>query len=110
MHMSTQLTVIESLSGRGRIYDADQLVDEVSYSLKEIEETPNIARSGGQDARDVEYRTLCGLVTPLRIEVLSAYAGVRLTLELQDGRRFDFAVTRVSEKNCLIKALTRLAR
>lgn len=87
------------------MYHSDHLLDEVRYSLKEIEEVPNAAYSGGQDARAVEVRTISGIVTPTEIELLAAFPGIRLTLELEDGRRLDCAVTRVGDCFCLVKAL-----
>lgn len=102
----TELTVIERFDGRGRIYDGERLVDEVTYALKLFEELPSELYPGGQNARDVELRSLAGIVTPSRIEVLAPYVGTRLVFELRDGRRFDFTVARTGETYCLIKALT----
>lgn len=107
---STELTVIQRLDGRGRVYDGAQLIDEVTYALKEFEEAPGVEFAGGQNARAVESRSLSGIVTPPRVDVLAEHVGRRLTFELEDGRRFDFTVARVGDTYCLIKALTRLTR
>lgn len=101
----TELRILERLDGRGRIFDGDRMVAEVGYSLKEIEEDPMTMREASGHARVIETRALCGFVTPADSETIAAYKAKPLTFELEDGRRFDCVLTRVTEGYCLLKEL-----
>jgi len=106
MDTKTELKVVESFNGKGKIYKGEQFIDEVNYSIKELEAL-NMEPCGGQASREVERRTICGIVESTQIELLYSYLGTRLTLHFQDGRVLDFAVTeRLGGNNCLIKGLT----
>lgn len=101
--------LIARFDGRGRVTDGDADLGEVTYALKEIEEVADFARGGEQDARVLETRTLAGLLTSPQLETFAPYVGQRLTLTLDDGRRFDFAIARMSDTFLLIKALSALS-
>lgn len=103
----TELKLIDRLDGCGRIYDGVQMIGDATYSLAAIEEVPNAEYTGGQDARIAEVDTLSGIVTAPSLTTFPDLRGKRLTIELQDGSRFDFAVTRAAGATFLVKALSR---
>lgn len=98
--------LIARFDGRGRISDGDADLDEVTYALKEIEESAEFARGGDQDTRALETRALAGVLTTDHIDAFEPYFGKRLTLTLEGGRRLDVAIVRMSDRFLLIKALT----
>ena len=106
MFESPGLRLIERFDGRGRIMDGDVELGEAAYALKEIEEPAEYARSGPNDSRIVETRTLAGLLMPAEPRRFEMLVGKRLTFTLEDGRRFEFAIARVGETFLLVKALT----
>ncbi len=106
MDTKTELKLIESFNGKGKVYNGEQFIADVNYSIKEIEEALNVELSEGRASREVEQRTICGIVESTQVELLYSYLGARLTLHFQDGRVLDFAVTdKLSGNNCLIKNL-----
>lgn len=99
------IRLLDRRDGQGRLHDGDRLLDEVRYALRDVETVHDPDLPGETHARVVETRTLCGIVTPSRMDLFPARVGKPLTLELQDGQRLGVAVTRVGDTFLLIKGL-----
>lgn len=102
MNTNIEFRVLESISGTGKVHEGERFIADVNYSIKEVEEV----FSTGSSERITGQRTIFGIVESPLTELLISRVGERLTLHLQDGRAFDFAITRRQGKNsCLIKSL-----
>lgn len=88
---AVDLRVHATFVGRGAAYDGERMLAEVEYSLKDIAEVPTPL--GG--APTAGERNLYGLVRSPGVDVLGGYVGVRLVLQLQDGRLLPFMVVKV---------------
>jgi hypothetical protein len=107
--MSTEekLRVIESYKGRGKIYQGEQFIAEVNYSIKEVEQVidPTLLVAG-PTVEIAGQRNICGIIESPHAKHLFRYLGARLTLHFQDGRLLDFTVTQNPGKDtCLIQSL-----
>jgi hypothetical protein len=88
--------VLEKLEGWGEVYDGDRLLGASDYSLKDVEETTNAAPLRGVASVMAEpQRNVFGVVRPREAGLLAEYVGRRLTLQLADGRRLPFTVSKV---------------
>ena len=88
--------VLEKLEGWGAVYVDDDLLGASEYSLKDVQETSNAAPLRGAASVMAErQRNMFGVVRPREPGLLADYVGRRLTLQLEDGRRLPFTVSKV---------------
>lgn len=105
------LRVHRTLTGRGQVYDRDELLGEVVYALKDAEELIHDwnAAPGKQDRPVAGERIIFGVATSSQVKVLGRHVGGRLRLQLQDGRQLHCTVTKVlNSEMLLIQALEQL--
>ena len=80
----------------------------VDYLLKEVNEAfdSESLNGGAPSDEDLGLRNICGLLSSTRCDLLHEHFGLRLTLQLEDGRLLDFAVTQKrGTKTCLVHNL-----
>jgi hypothetical protein len=95
-HAGPAFVVHEKLEGWGEVYEGERHLSAADYSLKDVEETTDAAPLRGVASVMAErQRNLFGVLRPPQAGVLSDYVGRRLTLQLQDGRRLPFTVSKV---------------
>jgi hypothetical protein len=88
--------VLEKLEGWGDVFDGERLLGASDYSLKDVQETTNAAPLRGAASVMAErQRNVFGVVRPREAGLLDEYVGRRLTLQLADGRRLPFTVSKV---------------
>jgi predicted RNA-binding protein len=84
--MPTRTEIIESPSGRGRLYHEGTFVAEVVYSLSVTQKIHGAATFGDPEAEVEGLRDITGRID-LDSHQAGALLGENLVLELSDGRR-----------------------
>lgn len=91
------LRVHATFEGRGRAYDGAQLVAEVEYLLRDVEEAHRVAAFRGETAETIPgQRGVYGILKSPVARVLANFVGARLELVLDDGRHLPFTVVKVT--------------
>jgi hypothetical protein len=103
------LVVHEKSKGAGEVYDGEQLLAEVDYSLKDVEELHGgVSQPPGASGLRAGLRNVYGVVAASEPNTLAGYVGGRLTLRLDDGRQLDFTISKVmGSRRFLIQGLER---
>lgn len=108
MPLDNPLRILDQHEGYGSAWDGDTRVAEVHYRLKEIEEQLLMFDGTVPQTREAGQRALCGIVRTTLAPSLARYIGVRLTLQMEDGRHLPFTIAKhLSRTTCLVQALGR---
>jgi hypothetical protein len=95
-HAGPAFVVHEKFEGWGEVYEGARHLGATDYSLKDVEETTDAAPLRGSASVMAErQRNVFGVIRPPQAGVFADYVGKRLTLQLQDGRRLPFTVSKV---------------
>lgn len=78
--------ILESLSGRGDIYQENKFLQTVNYHLSHYQEVSTLHHSGGSE----EIKGARGIEGTLRGGQFFGLVGERLILHLSDGSRLNF--------------------
>ena len=111
MQTTEALRVYDQFEGNGQVYDGDQLVANVHYSIRDVAEMLEPLHAEGETAAGVVgQRNICGILRPAKEGILARYVGARLLLRLQDGRLLPFTVARDMARSCLLQGLGEFRR